>query len=251
LRARANGALVMGFDADPYAVERALEAGAIGRPVSHGELVAYADTIVVAPHLSGTLECIEALREAGRLHASLVIDVASVKAPVVEAARGLETFVATHPMAGAERSGADAARADLFERRTWAYVPSGDAALDARACAFIESMGANPLAVDAREHDRTVALTSHLPQLTGSAYARLLREAGPEADALCGPAAREMLRVSRMSFTMWRDILAANAANVEPCVRALAAELLEAADALRDGDAAKLAGFFSGGEEPQ
>jgi prephenate dehydrogenase len=244
LRSRTTGSLVLGFDTNPVAQAEALATGAIDRGASHAEIASLADTIVIAAHLTGTLARIGALLGSGASRASLIVDVSSVKAPVVEAARGLANFVGTHPMAGAERSGATAARADLFEGRTWAFVPSGDDALDARAQAFIASMGAAPVPVDALEHDRIVALTSHVPQLTGSAYARLLHGAGPEYDALCGPAAREMLRVSRMSFTMWREILKANAANVEPQLRALAAELNGAADALRDGDAAALAALF-------
>jgi prephenate dehydrogenase len=244
LRARACGYETIGFDPHPGALDQALAAGAIDRAASRGEVLACAGAIVIAAPPAATVGEIGALRESPATRATLILDVASVKEAVVTAARGLGNFVATHPMAGAERSGAAAADAALFEGRSWLYVPPGDAGLEERARTFIEAMGAVPYAVDAAEHDRRVALTSHLPQLAGSAFARLLREAGPEGDAFLGPTARELQRVSRMSFSMWGDIFAANAGNVEPRVRALAALLLEAADALRDGDAAALAAFF-------
>ena len=100
-----------------------------------------ADECVIAAHLEPTLLELERLARASEPTPALVLDVASVKVPVVSAARGLHNFVATHPMAGTERSGAGAARAELFAGCAWAYVPSGDARLDARAREFIRSVG--------------------------------------------------------------------------------------------------------------
>jgi prephenate dehydrogenase len=155
-----------------------------------------------------------------------------VKTPVVVAARGLKNFVATHPMAGSERSSVSSARSDLFEGRPWAYVPAGDAPLDRRACDFIVSLGGLPLAMTAEEHDRIVAITSHVPQVFAYRYARLLREKEGDAERLCGPVARELLRIANMNPAMWQEILSANATNVESDLRRLAAELNAAADEL-------------------
>ena len=161
-----------------------------------------------------------------------MLDVASVKVPVVAAAAGVANFVATHPMAGSERSGPGAARADLFDGCSWAYVPSGDADLDARAREFIRWCGGFPVATSAEAHDRIVALTSHLPQIVASCYAALLGKSESEAQQLCGPVARELLRISDVNAPMWRDILRANAHNVEPQLRRLASALTSAADDL-------------------
>lgn len=225
LRARQNGERVVGADYDETALEAAREAGAIDDVVTAEELPHAADVLVLAAHLQPTLDEIERLKRASGLMPELILDVASVKAPVARAASGLQNFVATHPMAGTERSGAAAARADLFEARTWAYVPTGDDALDARARAFIESLGAIPFAISAEDHDRAVALTSHVPQIVAWCYAKLLHAQGADAEKLCGPVARELLRISGMSSAMWRDILTANAANIEPQVRNLIEEL--------------------------
>jgi prephenate dehydrogenase len=219
LRARAAGTYVMGCDARDEAAAEAAANGAIDRAVSWEELVEASDTIVVAAYLSGTLETIERLRLEPPRKAALILDVASVKAPVVAAADGLAPFVATHPMAGSERSGPSAARADLFEAATWAYVPSGEGARDERARRFIGMMGANAYAVDADEHDRIVALTSHLPQLIAWCYARVVTRDDPRAGVLCGPVARELLRLGGMSDAMWRDVLHANAVRIEPALR--------------------------------
>ena len=225
IRARRNGLHVVGYDEDDAALDAALAAGAIEEAVSRGGLLASADTVVVAVPVDATVGEIGAMRESPEIRASLVIDVSSAKAPIAAAAHGLANFVGTHPMAGSERSGAAAARADLFDARAWLYVPPGNAALESRARAFIESMGGIASAVDAREHDRIVALTSHLPQLLAFAFARRVRALGETAEPMCGPVARELLRVGDSNPLMWDSIFAANRVNIEEELRALMAEL--------------------------
>ena len=239
LRARREGARTIGYDELHEASTAALHAGAIEESASLDELYARADIVVIACHLGATLAEIERLLAQPPVRAALILDVASVKAPVCAAARALPNFVATHPMAGSERSGAASGRADLFEGRTWAFVPSGDASLDLRAREFIGSQGAAPFAVGAAEHDRTVALTSHLPQLLGWVYASRIRERESERlEPLTGATARELLRVGTSGTDMWGDILRTNAANVAPELRAIGKLLLEAAEDLSHGDVA-------------
>jgi prephenate dehydrogenase len=246
MRARAHGARVLGYDCDRAALAQAHACGAIDEATGEDELTRSADVLVLAAHLEPTLRKLERLRGGSAPRATLVMDVASVKMPVVAAARGLGNFVATHPLAGSERAGARAARADLFEGRSWAYVPSGDDRLDRRTREFIASLGAAPFAVSAEEHDRAVALTSHLPQLLGVAYARLLRDRDVD-QRLYGPVARELLRVSKMHFAMWRDTLRSNAANIDSELRRLNAALLSAADALAAEELDGLETLFESG----
>jgi prephenate dehydrogenase len=232
LRARCNGVHVVGADSDPVALDTARNVGAIDAVVPPEMLSRLADVVVIAAHLEPTLREIARLANEPAGGPALLLDVASVKVPVAGAGKALSNFVATHPMAGSERSGPSAARRDLFEGCSWAYVPTGDRELDGRARRFIESLGGIPVAMTAEEHDRVVAITSHLPQVVASCYARMLRTAGDNAERLCGPVARELLRISGMSSTMWGDILQANAHNVEPELRRLSRELEAAADAL-------------------
>jgi prephenate dehydrogenase len=245
MRARRDGALVVGYDRAAGALATALEVGAIDFAATREELYARAGTVVIAAYVDGTIAELEALKTDAPVRASLLIDVASVKAPVAAAGRGVARFVPTHPMAGTERSGVRAARPDLFEGRTWAYVPVGDPLLEARAKAFIGALGAVPLAIEADEHDRIVALTSHLPQLIASTYASLLADRqSPELEALTGATARELLRLGASGFAMWQEIFRANAGNVEPALRALGQALLRSADALQAGAIEDLAPIF-------
>jgi prephenate dehydrogenase len=225
LRARARGHTVVGYDASEEALAAALNAGAIERAVPRGTLLADADVVVIAVPVDATVGEIAALRESPEIRAGLVLDVASVKEAIVTAAQGLANFVGTHPMAGSERSGATAARAGLFDGKAWLYVPPSNAGLETRAREFIESMGALPGAVDAEEHDRIVALTSHVPQLLAFAFARRVRRLGETAEPMCGPVARELLRIGESNPQMWEPIFEANRANIEEELRVLMAEL--------------------------
>jgi prephenate dehydrogenase len=238
-RARRNGARVIAIDNNPAALDAARQLGAIDAAVAPHELFPSSDIVVIATHLDATLRELRRLSGEPASRPALVIDVASVKVPVVEAARGLSNFVATHPMAGSERSTVAAARADLFDGAPWTYVPTGDDTLDTRAHDFIAACGGVPLAIEADEHDRIVALTSHAPQAFAYRYAAVLRETDSSATQLCGPVARELLRIADMNPAMWRDIFAANARNVGPALRRLAADLNAAADALDYEFAAK------------
>ncbi|HTX59342.1 MAG TPA: prephenate dehydrogenase/arogenate dehydrogenase family protein [Verrucomicrobiae bacterium] len=215
LRARQGGATVVGYDLDPGAARRAAQLGAIERAVERDELFARAQTIVLAPHLEATLAQIAALAAEPPSRAELILDVASVKEPVARAGERLPNFVATHPMAGSERSGPEAARAELFEGRTWLFVPPADPLLAQRVRAFIAAMGALAHEVGAAEHDRIAALTSHAPQLLAFAFARRVRELGPAVAPFCGPVARELLRLGDSNPAMWEQIAGANRANVE------------------------------------
>jgi prephenate dehydrogenase len=214
LAAQARGWEVLGYDRDPAAASSALINDAIDRVAEREEIYAESAVVVIAAHIRGTLDEIAALRRRVLPRDQLVIDVSSVKAPIAEAAAGISAFVPTHPMAGGERRGPGAARGDLFEGRFWCYVPTADEARTSQACGFIEELGAKPVRVDASEHDAIVALTSHLPQLLAYAFTQCVNERSglnPElVDALCGPAAREFLRLGRSSPQMWDEIFSAN-----------------------------------------
>lgn len=238
LRAVAGGATVIGWDPSPEHARIARRRGAIGEDLpTFATLVARADILVIAAPLDATLALVESLATSGvPPRASLVIDVASVKAPVAHAGASLANFVATHPIAGSERSGPLAARADLFEGRTWTYDSDATPEAVARARDFIASLGALPFAIASEEHDRIVALSSHAPQLLSVALgARLGPELGDaRVRALCGTGVRSMLRLGASSWPIWRAILAANRDVVAQEVRTLASVLSRVADALDD-----------------
>ncbi len=250
LRAASLGWDVRGADPDPVNLRLAQERGAIGSAAgSLADLAGWCEVLVLAAPLDATLAQLaelSALPE-GSPRPEAIFDVASVKGPVARAAATLAGFVATHPIAGSERSGPAAARADLFADRVWTYDVAAPPAGRDRAQAFIAAMGARPIPLDNAEHDRVVALTSHLPQLASVALGAQLAPALADETvvALCGTGIASMLRLAGSSWTVWQAILEANAVPVAREARRLAAALGDFATALESGAAASLASGFA------
>jgi len=248
LRARTLGWKTIGWDRDAAVASAACASGALSsRASSLVALAARAEVLVLAGPVDATIAQLAELAEIpGGALAALVLDVGSVKAPIARAGRKLPAFVPTHPIAGSEKRGPESARADLFVDRTWAYDPELHPEAGRRAPDFIAAMGARAYAIGSEEHDRLVALTSHLPQILSVALGARLRAAldEPATTALCGPGMRSMLRLAQSSFSMWGPVLAANAQPVAQEVRALAAILSMAASALESGATGDLGGLF-------
>jgi prephenate dehydrogenase len=183
-------------------------------------------------------------------------DVASVKRlPVAQArARGcdLTCYVPGHPLAGREKNGPAAARADLFLGRTWALCPAPETSPAAVGCVtdLVRACGAVPVRTDAAAHDRWVALVSHAPHLVAAAVAARLEAAPPEALDLAGQGLRDVTRIAAGDTGLWTQILAANAAPVAEVLAEVAADLAEAARALADGELAEksLVGLLDRGQ---
>jgi len=251
LRACARGDRVIGWDADSHNAWLAFKRGALDTVASdEAAAIRDADTIVLATPLPATLDALERF-SSNPPRASLVLDVASVKLPVAVAGSKLPSFVPTHPIAGSERSGPAAARADLFENRVWTYDPSAAPDAVERAIAFIREMGARAVPLPLALHDRLAALTSHLPQLAAVALASHL--AGRLNDEgmldLCGTGIRSMTRLGASSWAMWEGILRANAPAVAQEVRSLSTILSEIADELETDRAYSLGSRFAAAAE--
>ena len=145
----------------------------------------------------------------------LLVDVASVKGSVMEAARGLGNFVGGHPMAGTEGVGFGAADPDLFRGAAFLYcVPPDYAAGPEKLAALLALLGAlgmRPFAMDAAEHDRRLALVSHLPHAAAFALALAAARAGdPVLAQLVGGGFRDTTRIAASSPALWTDILRAS-----------------------------------------
>ena len=236
---------VLGFDASREHAGRALERGALDATVDDVAQLNACDVLVLAAPFEATLELLARLSAAPPA-ATLILDVCSVKLPVERAGCALAAFVPTHPIAGSERSGPEAARADLFAERVWTHAPVRNAALHERLHAFIELMGARPVALESAAHDGIVALTSHAPQVLAVALAAHLgdRLDEPAVRELCGTGIRSMTRLGASSWPVWQGVLGANAAAVAQEVRAFSAILSDIADALAAGDAGRLGPQF-------
>jgi prephenate dehydrogenase len=241
LALREHGAGVWLADEDPEAARLAVNLGA-GEPLPEA---AYADVAVIAvppDAVAATLAGAQARGPAGSTGlARCYTDVASVKLLPVTQARALgcdlTSYVPGHPLAGREKHGPAAARADLFLGRTWALCPGPETSSQAAETVtdLVRACGAVPIRTDAATHDRWVALISHAPHLVAAAMAARLEEAPADALELAGQGLRDVTRIAAGDTALWTQILAANAAPVAGVLAEVAADLAEAARALTHG----------------
>jgi len=231
---RAKGVDVVLTDASPAQLRLAVDYGA-GRLAEDDDTPAL---IVVAVPPDVTADVIEA--ELARFPDAVVTDVASVKLEPFRTlqARGVDLtrYIGSHPLAGRERGGAISARADLFIGRPWVVCRDGET--KASDLALVEALaldvGAMPLEMTPEEHDRSVALTSHVPQVVASLLAARLAGAEEGALRLAGQGVRDTTRIAASAPELWVQILGANAGPVVEILDALAADLGEISDALRE-----------------
>ncbi len=171
---------------------------------------------------------------------ALVTDVASVKAAPLAAVRAagapVDRYLGSHPMAGRERSGPIAGRADLFLGRPWVITPHATTT-DAQI-AVIESLAldldAVPVRLDPDRHDAAVAVVSHVPQVLASLVAGTLLDAPASSVALAGQGLRDVTRIASSDPALWLQILDANAARVVPVLAGIRDELDRLVTALGD-----------------
>ena len=172
-----------------------------------------------------------------------VTDVASVKASVLaeltELGADVRRFVPGHPLAGRERGGPSAGRADLFAGRPWVIAahPAIDAAHRQAVEALILDVGASVVEMPAAAHDEAVALVSHTPQLVSSLLARRLVDAPAAELNLAGQGLRDTTRIAGSDPELWVQILEANSAAVLKILSAYRSDLDRVISALADPNA--------------
>ncbi|MEV4775231.1 prephenate dehydrogenase [Microbacterium sp. LWH12-1.2] len=230
---RAKGVDVVLADTSPSQLRLAIDYGA-GRAETADD---QPTLIVVAVPPDVTASVIEA--ELVRYPDAVVTDVASVKLEpfrtLQERGVDLTRYIGSHPLAGRERGGAISARADLFIGRPW--VVCRDEETRPADLALVEALaldvGAMPVEMTPEEHDRSVALTSHVPQVVASLLAGRFATAEDGALRLAGQGVRDTTRIAASAPELWVQILGANAGPVVEILDDLAADLQEISAALR------------------
>lgn len=177
----------------------------------------------------------------------VVTDVGSVKGPILaagDAALPDGRFVAAHPIAGRERSGPAAARADLFHGANWIVTPSDRTRRQAveGVTALCRAVGARVVEMDTLWHDAVFATVSHLPHLAAYALmdAVLATERGGERIRFSAGGLRDYTRVAGSDPIMWRDIFLMNRAPLLEVLAGYQAALDRLAHAIRANDGATL-----------
>ncbi len=234
LALRTRGVDVILADISPSTVTLAVDYGA-GRAARENDDPAL---IVVCVPPDVTAQTVAA--ELAAFPNALVTDVASVKLAPLNDLRALgadvSRYIGSHPMAGRERGGAVSARADLFVGRPW--VIAGHDEISYSRAAILEDLvldlGAVLIEMDVAEHDSSVALVSHVPQVIASLLANRLRDASDAAVGLTGQGLRDSTRIASSAPELWVQILAANAEPVVGILKNFRNDLDDVIDALTE-----------------
>lgn len=213
---------VSGYDTDPLAMEFAAAHGV--RPTTRRppELAVLAVPLSSLPMAIGQWA---PTWDGG----TLVTDLCSVKAPVMPWLRSIAPGVAvlgSHPMAGTAGQSFSAARPDLYQGRPWALVPvPGRPCPSSRLEELLAPLDARFVSMEAAEHDRCVAYTSHLPYLVALALVSAMERAPEGWQELIGPGLLSAVRTAASPAELWTEILSANGANVQAAAADFAKEL--------------------------
>jgi prephenate dehydrogenase len=225
----------------PDAAERAaaIASGSVSEaPADWRDTLPGAELVVLAAPLRVSCDLLFHVAAVAPPDATLS-DVASLKTPlarVAEEAGVRDRWVGTHPMAGSEESGFAASRADLYSgARVWTCAhPSAEGRVGPLH-ALWRSLGATPIAIDSGEHDRLVAVASHLPQLAANALSRVLERHGVDPGQL-GPGGKDMTRLAGSSPEIWRDLLEQASPELTQALRSLSAETSRIANLVEQRD---------------
>jgi len=207
---------VVGVGRNPANLEVAMQRGIIDSIASDAAAAGRdADLVLVAAPVGQYPQIFSSLRETK----ALITDAGSTKRDVIAAARkalgkNIARFVPGHPIAGAEKSGAAAASAELFRNRRVVLTPLAENEED--SVSTIQSLwaacGARVSRMDADEHDSVLAAVSHLPHLLAFALVHEVAQRGNSAELFSFAAGgfRDFTRIASSHPEMWRDICVAN-----------------------------------------
>ena len=190
-----------------------------------------ADLVVICTPVLTMPDLVRGIRDQ-LAEGSVVTDVGSTKGYLVQElgqilAGSPSEFVGSHPMAGSEKAGIDAARADLYEgARVIVTQDAGEppGAVD-RVTEFWGALGSKVTVMSSREHDATIARTSHLPHMAAAALVAAVDRGERDVAPFCGPGFRCTTRVAEGSEHVWHDIVKTNLGAIREEVGAFCDEL--------------------------
>jgi len=224
LRQRRLADSVTGFVRRPASVRECIRAGVVDSATRDlHEAVEGAELIVLCTPIAQMRPLFEQMLPALK-RGVIVTDVGSVKATVVQeleplAARARVNFIGSHPMAGAEKMGVAAARANLFVGAICVVTPTRRSNQSGvrKVAALWKSVGSRVMRMAPARHDELVSRSSHLPHIVAGALANLVLDPiwPREQGMLCATGFRDSTRIASGSPEMWRDIEIANGKNLE------------------------------------
>jgi len=236
----ARGVEIFGYDTNDSFLDAAVAEGVVQERISKSLAeVARVDAVVLAVYGDSAADILELLEP----HADtirLVTDVGSTKRGIVNSAeqsRVGQHFIGAHPFAGDHRSGWFASRFDLFENEIVYLCPTSVSTPESYAAAqsLWTMLGAKPVKMDAVEHDKLLAWTSHLPHFVSCALGIALSEAGVPRRQL-GRGGRDVARLAAGSPEVWTSIAMDNAEAIIAALAGMEHQLTGFRELLQSGD---------------
>lgn len=239
---------VLGVGRNARSLESARQLGLIDLIVSPQEAAAQADVLMLATPVASLGSLLTQMLPHLRADA-IVTDAGSTKLEVIAAARHalgerIGQFVPGHPIAGAERSGPEAADPDLYAGRNVVLTPLAENTVAALACVqrSWQICGAQVVRMEALAHDQLLASVSHVPHFLSAVYMHQVAQSDDAALRLrlAGSGFRDFTRIAAGSAELWRDIFLSNRVAVQAELAAVRQVLDQAEQALEAGDGAAL-----------
>ncbi len=249
---------VEGYVRRVASIEESKQAGAVdSATVVLPQAVENADLVVLCTPIAQMRDLVEAMLPALK-RGAIVTDVGSVKGTLAEDLTPLVAsvgacFIGSHPMAGAEKMGVSAARADLFQNAVCVVTPAPKSPTDAikKIEELWRAVGGRPVRMKPELHDELVSRSSHLPHVVAAELANyILSPALPKAQGqLCATGFRDMTRIASGSPEMWRDICLANRQNLARVLGVFIEDLQEFQLALENQDVKGIEEFFENAKQ--
>jgi prephenate dehydrogenase len=244
---------VTGFARRAITGELALQMGAVDKLADTPQVaVQDADFVFLCTPVLQMLPMAETVLPAMKPGAVLT-DVGSTKGWFVKKIRSLLPqhihYIGGHPMAGRERSGMEAAQADLFRDKWFIFTPLPDTPPDLmqRLRQLIQLTGAKTAELDERTHDQVTAVISHVPHVVAAGLVQLLRkQSDPALTArFIGGGFRDTTRIASSDADMWADICMTNSENIAAELDATVNLLGNVATMIRAGDRQGVHDYFT------
>ena len=220
LRENGYATEIMGVDKNPDYANRALELGLIDKIVDFTEGVLKADIILVAVPVNTMLDLLPKILDS--VDNQIVMEVGSTKVNILEAVKNhpnRANFIATHPMAGTEFSGPDAAIPHLFEGKACVLCDVEDSSSEAhrRAVELYSSLKMKIVYLDSESHDVHTAYVSHIAHISSFALALTVLEKERDEDKIFELASggfNSTVRLAKSNPDTWIPIFMQNRDNV-------------------------------------
>ncbi len=247
--------IILGWDQSQEAMDCAVARGAIDRTITAWEDLATVDVIFLCTPMQSILPLVNEIRPHIKPGAILT-DVGSVKKCLYEALSSpTEDFyyIGGHPMAGREKSGIEAAQADLFVNKRYILIPSAHVPIEAVALlkGLITDLAADISFMAPDSHDRYAAVISHLPHVAAAGLVNTLGcyEESEEILNLAGGGFRDTTRIASSNAIMWTDICLTNKAEIITSIKKYQLVLDQLIDSIEQEEETSIKEFFAAAKQ--